>query len=145
LFKEEMAAAFKMSDLGLLHYYLSIELKQSASVISLSQGAYAMKLLERCGLARCNPYQMPMEARLKLSKQSTQLVVDATTYQSIVGSLRYLVNTRPDLVFAVVYVSRFLEESREDHLAAMKRILHYVAGTSNGGSGLVEIREIRHR
>jgi hypothetical protein len=35
-FKEEMVVAFKMSDLGLLHYYLSIEVKQSASGISLS-------------------------------------------------------------------------------------------------------------
>jgi hypothetical protein len=46
-FKEEMAAVFKMSDLGLLHYYLGIEVNQSASGISLSQGAYAMKILER--------------------------------------------------------------------------------------------------
>jgi hypothetical protein len=35
-FKEEMVAAFKMSDLGLLHYYLGIEVKQSASGILLS-------------------------------------------------------------------------------------------------------------
>jgi hypothetical protein len=46
-FKEEMTTAFKMSDLDLLHYYLSIEMKQSVSNISLSQGAYAMKILER--------------------------------------------------------------------------------------------------
>jgi hypothetical protein len=39
LFKEEMAAAFKMSDLGLLHYYLGIEVKESTGGISLSQGA----------------------------------------------------------------------------------------------------------
>jgi hypothetical protein len=52
----------------------------------------------------------PMEARLKLSKQSTQPLVDATTYQSIVESLRYLVNSHPDLAFAIGYVSRFLEE-----------------------------------
>jgi hypothetical protein len=44
-FKEEMAAAFKMSDLGLLHYYLGIEVKQSINNISLSQGGYAMKIL----------------------------------------------------------------------------------------------------
>jgi hypothetical protein len=36
LFKEEMVAAFKMSDLGLLYYYLGIEVKQSASGILLS-------------------------------------------------------------------------------------------------------------
>jgi hypothetical protein len=50
LFKEEMVVAFKMSDLGLLHYYLSIEVKQSVSGVSLSQGGYAMKILERSGM-----------------------------------------------------------------------------------------------
>jgi hypothetical protein len=79
-----------------------------------------MRLLERCGLARCNPYQTPMEARLKLSKQITQPLVDATTYWSIIGSLRYLVNTGPDLAFVVGYVSHFLKEPQEDHLAAVK-------------------------
>jgi hypothetical protein len=51
-FKEEMAATFKMSDLGLLHYYLGIEVKQSVSGISLSQGAYAMKILERSDISK---------------------------------------------------------------------------------------------
>jgi hypothetical protein len=53
--------------------------------------------------------------------------------RSIVRSLRYLVNTRSDLAFAVGYVSHFLEEPREDHLVAVKRILNYVAGTCNWG------------
>jgi hypothetical protein len=74
-----------------------------------------------------------MEARLKLSKQSTLSLVNATAYQSIVESLRYLVNTRPDLVFAISYVSRFLEEPWEDHLATVKKILRYVAGNCNWG------------
>jgi hypothetical protein len=67
-FKEEMAATFKMSDLGLLHYYLGIEVKQSVSGISLSQCAYAMKILERSLLTGCNPCHVPMEAHLKLNK-----------------------------------------------------------------------------
>jgi hypothetical protein len=44
-----------------------------------------------------------------------------------------LMNTRPDLVFVVGYVSHFLEESWEDHLAAVKKIIRYVAGTCNWG------------
>jgi hypothetical protein len=132
-FKEEMAAAFKMSDLGLLHYYLGIEVKQSVSDISLSEGAYVMKILETSGMTGCNPCHVPMEARLKLSKQNTQPLVDGTVYRSIVGSLRYLVNTRPNLTFVVGYVSHFLEEPQEDHLAAVKKILCYVAGTCNWG------------
>jgi hypothetical protein len=120
-FKEEMAAKFKMSDLSLLHYYLAIEVKQSAIGILLSQGVYAIKFLERSGMIGCNPYHVPMEARLKLSKQS------------IVRSLRYLLNTRHDLAFVVGYMSHFLEEPREDHLAVVKKILCYVAGTCNWG------------
>jgi hypothetical protein len=43
------------------------------------------------------------------------------------------VNTRPDLAFAISYVSHFLEEPHEDHLTAVKKILRYVAGTCNWG------------
>jgi hypothetical protein len=132
-FKEEMVVTFKMSDLILLHYYLNIEVKQSARRISLSPGGYAIKLLERCGLERGNLCQTPMEAHLKLTKQSMQPLVNATTYQSIVSSLGYLVNTRPDLEFVVGYVSCFLEEPREYHVAVVKQILLYVTGTSNWG------------
>jgi hypothetical protein len=74
-----------------------------------------------------------MEAHLKLSKQSMQPLVDATIYQSIAGSLRYLVNIHPDIAFVIGYMSHFLEEPREDHLAAVKHIVRYVAGTSNWG------------
>jgi hypothetical protein len=59
--------------------------------------------------------------------------VDATAYQSIVRSLRYLVNTHLDLAFDVGYVSRFLEEPQEDHLIAVKKILRYVTDTCNWG------------
>jgi hypothetical protein len=96
-----------------------------------TRGAYAMKILERSCMTGCNSCHVTMDARLKLSKQSTQPLVDTTAYRSIVGSLRYLVNTHPDLAFVVGYVSHFLEEQREDHLAAVKKILHYVAGTCN--------------
>jgi hypothetical protein len=59
--------------------------------------------------------------------------VDKKLYRSIVGSLGYLVNTCPDLGFAVSYVSRYLEDSREDHMAAMKNIVRYVARTRQWG------------
>jgi hypothetical protein len=132
-FKLEMAKVFSMSDLGLLHYYLGIEVNQRPRGISLSQGAYALKIVEKCGLADCNPRQTPLENRLKLSKQSSEAPVDKTLFRSIVGSLRYLVNTRPDIGFAVGYVSRFLEDPREHHMAAVKNIVRYVAGTQNWG------------
>ena len=49
------------------------------------------------------------------------------------GSLRYLVHTRPDLAFAISYVSRFMQWLTMEHEQAVKRILRYVAGTSDYG------------
>ena len=63
----------------------------------------------------CNPSSTPMESRLKLLKESTAPPVDATAYRSIVGGLRYLLHTRPDISFSVGYVSRFMEAPTEEH------------------------------
>lgn len=62
--------------------------------------------------------------------QSAAPAVDAIAYRSIVSSLRYLVNTRPDLAYSVGYVSRFMKKPTTEHLAAVKRVLRYIiAGT----------------
>lgn len=132
-FKSEMKQLFRMSDLGLLSYYLGIEVHQGHDGITLRQAAYATKLLERSGMQDCNSALSPMETRLKLSKDSDSPTVNATEYRRIIGGLRYLVHTRPDLAFAVGYLSRFMEKPHEVHLAAVKRLLRYVAGTRGHG------------
>ncbi|XP_020188961.2 secreted RxLR effector protein 161-like [Aegilops tauschii subsp. strangulata] len=81
----------------------------------------------------CKPRATPMENRLKLSKNNTDPPVDATKCRSLVGSLRYLVNTRPDLAFAVGKVSRYMDSPTTQHVTALKHILRYVAGTIGFG------------
>jgi Reverse transcriptase (RNA-dependent DNA polymerase) len=132
-FKDEMKEIFQMSDMGLLSYYLGIEVCQSASNISLCQEAFAKRILHNCGMGDCNPTQAPMEARLKLSKRSSAPPVDQSTYRSIVGSLRYLLHTRPDLAYSVGIVSRFMESPTAEHMAAVKHILRYIKGTLGMG------------
>jgi hypothetical protein len=132
-FKEQMKELFKMSDLGLLSYYLGIEVKQSENGITLCQQNYACKILEQAGLANCNSCQTPMECRMKLAKEEGAEVVDASLYQSIIGSLRYLVNTRPDIAHAVGMVSRFMEKPGPAHWTAVKQIIRYVQGTKQHG------------
>jgi hypothetical protein len=131
-FKEEMKSTFQMSDLGHLSY-LGIEVHQGDSGITLRQTAYAKRIVELAGLTDCNPALTPMEERLKLSRDSTTEEVDATQYRRLVGSLRYLVHTRPDLAYSVGYVSRFLQRPMTEHEQAVKRIIRYVARTLDHG------------
>ncbi|XP_066342332.1 secreted RxLR effector protein 161-like [Miscanthus floridulus] len=74
-----------------------------------------------------------MEPRLKLRKSSSNPPVDATLYRSVVGSLRYLVHTRPDIAFAVGMVSRYMEAPTTEHWSAVKHLLRYIAGSRSHG------------
>jgi hypothetical protein len=133
VFKDQMQKLFKMSDLGLLSYYLGIEVTQAEGEIKLCQRSYAAKIIEMAGMSDCNSCQTPMECRLKLIKDDGSALIDATLYRSVIGSLRYLVNSRPDLAHAVGMVSRFMEKPSTTHWCAVKQILRYVRGTLNHG------------
>jgi hypothetical protein len=132
-FKEEMKATFQMSDLGLLSFYLGIEVHQGDSGITLRQTSYAKHVVELARLTDCNSALTPMEERLKLSCDSTTEEVDTMQYRRLVGSLRYLAHTRPDLAFSVGYVSWFMQRPTTEHQQAVKSIIRYVAGTLDHG------------
>jgi hypothetical protein len=127
-FKEEMKRASLMIDLGLLSFYLSIEVRHDAGGITLRQAYYAKKILDMAGMADCKAAATPMEERLRLSRDSAAEEVDAALYCHVVGSLWYLIHTRPDLTYVIGYVSRFLERPTEEHLQTVKKILHYIIG-----------------
>ncbi|XP_074579105.1 secreted RxLR effector protein 161-like [Curcuma longa] len=79
------------------------------------------------------PVPTPVIENIKLSKDETGKSMNITTYKSLIGSLRYLVATRPDISFGDGVLSRFMEKPKESHWAAAKRILRYVKGTINDG------------
>jgi hypothetical protein len=132
-FKQQMMKSFKMSDLGLLSYYLGIEVKQKNGEITISQSAYTGRILEMARMTGCNPCTIPMDPRLQLTKETAGAPIDPARYRSIICSLRYLVNTWPDIAFAVGMVSRFMEAPRDEHWQAVKQILRYLAGTAGHG------------
>ncbi|KAL0448574.1 UNVERIFIED_CONTAM: Retrovirus-related Pol polyprotein from transposon RE1 [Sesamum latifolium] len=84
-------------------------------------------------MIECNPVNTPIEYGVKLSKDDGARKVDSTTFQSLVGSLRYLTCTRPNILFAVGLVSRFMENPSKEHMNAAKRILRYLKGTFDYG------------
>ncbi|CAJ2662747.1 unnamed protein product [Trifolium pratense] len=75
----------------------------------------------------------PSEPRLQLTKEKDEKDVDATEYRILIGSLRYLCNTGPDIAYSVGIVSRYIERPKMSHLSVAKRILRYIKGTLDCG------------
>jgi histone deacetylase 1/2 len=126
---------FALKDLGMLHYFLGIEVKEEQGGITLSQGKYAQDLLKRVGMADCKPCTTPLSASEKLSSyEGTPLSSeDGTRYRSVVGALQYLTITRPDLSYSVNRVCQFLHAPTTIHWTAVKRILRYIRYTIKMG------------
>ncbi|KAH9735189.1 hypothetical protein KPL71_017659 [Citrus sinensis] len=132
-FKKSIMLEFDMTDLGLLHYFLGLEVIQSDAGNFICQKKYVEEILERFQMKNCNSVTTPIEKGLKLVKDPAGRIVDSTLYKQIVGSLMYLTATRPDIMHAVSSISRYMERPKEDHLLAVKRILRYLRGTAEFG------------
>ncbi|KAJ9566256.1 hypothetical protein OSB04_002222 [Centaurea solstitialis] len=100
-FKEAMSTKFDMTDLGVLTYYLGIEVYQRNEDIIITQTGYAKKVLKDAGMFDCNPTLVPMDPNVKFSKGEGEEDTEVTEYRSLVGRLRYLLHSRPDLSYAV--------------------------------------------
>jgi hypothetical protein len=99
----------------------------------MCQEKYAKEILERFNMEKSNSVCSPIVAGTKLSKYDKGDEVDPTQFKQMVGSLMYLTATRPDLMFAVNLIARFMEHPVENHLMAAKRILRYIRGTQELG------------
>eukprot|EP00253_Pinus_taeda_P004489 PITA_04489 len=92
--KKPLAAKFDMKDLGLMHYYLGLEVWQGPlNEVYLGQGKYVIKMLKTFDMMDCKPMTIPMITNLKRLKSSESSLVDPSKYRQMVGSLMYLVNT----------------------------------------------------
>ena len=100
-FKSTMTREFEMTDLSLLKFFLGLKVKQGETGIFISHEKYAKEILKKYKMKNCNPVSTPMESGPKLSKYDEEERVDANRYRSLVGSLRYLTCTRPDLLLSV--------------------------------------------
>ncbi|XP_014522462.1 uncharacterized protein LOC106778966 [Vigna radiata var. radiata] len=105
-FKKRMKEEYEMTDLGSLSYFLGMEFLQN------EDGIYG---------------------KSEISSQTDEEKVDATLYKQIIGSLRYICNSRPDISYGVVLLSRFINDPRQSHLATAKHILRYLKGTAGFG------------
>ena len=85
--KRELKKLFDMTHLGLLHYYLGIEVDKKPKHIFISQKKHVGELLNNFCMQDCNNVSTPMEQNLKLTSNEGSTFVDPTKYKHLVGSL----------------------------------------------------------
>lgn len=84
-------------------------------------------------MGKCNSVENPIVPGSKLTKEGEGKKVDATQFKQVVGSLMYLTATRPDLMYSVCLISKYMANPTEGHLFAAKRVLRYIKGTLEYG------------
>ena len=107
-------------------------------------------------MSNCKIFELPANPKIKLTKSSmteekdAELTINGYNLRSVIGALLYLaINTRPDIGFQVIAISRFLEKPQGQHITAAKHILHYLRGTTDfgitykgSGSGQSKLRDL---
>nr|GFC24055.1 copia protein [Tanacetum cinerariifolium] len=101
--------------------------------IFINQSKFALEILKKFGMDSCDSVDTPMVDRLKLDEDPFGIPVDQTRFRSMVGSLMYLIASKPDLVFAVCMCARYQAKPTKKHLEALKRVFQYLKGTINWG------------
>eukprot|EP00253_Pinus_taeda_P024673 PITA_24673 len=116
-----------------MHYFLGLEVWQQKGEIFLGQGRYATEILKGLKMQDYRPMATPMITNWKKIDASEDKDVDPTLYRQLIGSLMYLVNTKPDICYAVNTLSQFMVEPKRAHWVAAKHVLKYIQGTVEHG------------
>jgi hypothetical protein len=131
--KKNLTVEFEMKYLGLMHYLLGLEFWKSPEKIFLNQGKYSVEILKRFDMFECKAMNTPMETNMKLLVDTSSKLVYATLYKQIIGSLTYLTNTKPNILFFVNTLIQYLVEPKCVHLVAAKHVLRCLKGTLDYG------------
>lgn len=124
--KTQLHTTFGIKDLGILKYFLGLEVAHSSAGITLSQRRYCLDLLQDSSLLDCKPTTTPLDHAIRLHQDNGQSFSDVSSYRRLVGRLLYLTSTRLDIAFATQQVGQFMSSPTLSHHKAAVRILRYL-------------------
>lgn len=138
--KRELMKKFKIKDLGPIESCLGIHVTRDRNKgkLWLDQRKYIQDVLTRFNMLDCNPVYTPLEHKLDLSTNEANKAENNDCsplnfpYQEAIGSLMYLSQcTRPDITYAVSYLSCFNQHPNQSHWKSVKRVMRYLKATIN--------------
>lgn len=134
-FKHYLSSCFYMKDLGILRYFLGIEVARSPEGIYLCQRKYALDIITETGLLGVKPASFPLEQNHKLAFATGETIDDPLRYRRLVGRIIYLATTRPELSYVIHILSQFMHNPKPAHWEAALRVVRYLK--SSPGQGIL--------
>jgi hypothetical protein len=125
-FSDTMSREFEISMMGELTFFLGLQAKQTREETFVHQGKYTKDVLKKFDMGEAKPLSTPMSTMVALDEDKEGEVVDQKEYRSMIGSLLYLMATRPDIQFTVCLCTCFQSSPCTSHRQAVKRILRYL-------------------
>lgn len=89
--------------------------------------------MSKFGMTKFKPLHTPISTSKKVDKDAKGKDVDTKLYRSLIGSLLYLIASRPGISFSIGVCARHQIALKELHLKVTKRIIRYICGTLNYG------------
>ena len=99
----------------------------------VSQGKYANEIFRRFRMESNKPLETPLAGNWRKEDATSEEVVEAIVYRKLVGSLMYLVNTRPDMCYVVNHLSQAMVRPTKMYWKVAKHVLRYLRGTTQYG------------
>ena len=124
--KQLLHTIFHMKDIGQLTYFLGLEVQFQQKGIFVTQHKYTQDLIQLASLTIATTIDTPMDVNVKLRRDEGELLQDQTLHRKLVGSLIYLIITRPDISFVVHTVRKFMQNTSHLHLTAIQQIIKYL-------------------
>lgn len=122
---------FEAKDIGEVRHFLGMKIERTKETLNITQTDCILKLLKLFKMDECKGLATPMEENFQINPEENQINVP---YRQLIGSLMYIsLTSRPDITFAVSYLSRWLDKPNEQTWKAGKRILRYLQTTKNMG------------
>ena len=126
-------AKWECQDLRDVKEFLCMCITHTRTGITIDQCDYLEKVLTIFQLTDAKPAITPLPTSWEPKANTGKaMAAEITCYQSIIGSLLYLmIGTQPDIAFAVTHLSQFSTNPTKDHYKAAQHICCYLVGTHN--------------